>query len=46
VASLIRRALGAVALAVGVAAALRLAAKSSVAPRRGGWRPLEGPEYR
>ncbi len=44
--SLLRRALGAVALGVGFAAALRVGGFVSSEPRQGGWRDLHGPAYR
>jgi hypothetical protein len=41
---LIRRALSAVALAVAVAAALRVRGSGGTPPQHGGWRPLELPD--
>jgi hypothetical protein len=38
---LIRRALAAVGLAVGIAGALRLRGKGGTPPQHGGWQPIE-----
>jgi len=40
----IQRAIGAVAIAVGVAAALRVRGTGGTPPQHGGWRPLDLPE--
>ena len=44
--SLLRRALGAMALAVGFAVAMKLGGFAPTEPRAGGWRELRSPGFR
>lgn len=42
----LRRALGALAFALVIAAAIRLRGSGGIPPQKGGWRELSGPDLR